>query len=65
MGGGASLIEGVGKASVIDAGRQVISSFWLIFVSLIEKTILSSACDEMGFALPRLEDRLSSDDCPE
>ena len=28
-------------------------------------TILSNACDEIGFALPRLEDKLSTDALPE
>ena len=58
-------MEGVGRASVIDAGRQVISSFCVIFVSLIENTILSSACEEIGFAFQRPDDRLSSDDFSE
>lgn len=58
-------MDTVGRASGIDAVRPIMSSLWLTFVSLMDMTILSNVCEEMGLARPRLDDKLSTDDLPE
>ena len=58
-------MEGGGRAAVIDAGKLVMPSFWVILVSFIDMTIFSSVWEEMGFARPRLEEKLSTEDLPD